>query len=196
MIPQTVWNADIFFSTYSNKPFTLQTCPFSNEFVKRIFVLQITYSNCFVFIEVWHHSTTILNNPVLNTIWNILKISREYLSWVCNLLMQFQLHVYFTMWASNLAIVALKSDAVGRQEFKVSFKLVQKFSKTVLIVDFDKVGDFYYLNILIYSIRASDRFIQSIFFRIFRFIGAFIRGNGCGISWSTVTCSWDSWPRT
>ena len=60
--------------------------------------------------------------------------------------MQFQLHVYFTMWDSNLAIVALKSDAVGRQEFKVSFKLVQKFSKTVLIVDFDKVGDFYYFK--------------------------------------------------
>ena len=52
VIPQTVWNADISLSTYSNKPFTLQTCPFSSEFVKRIFVLQITYSNCFVFIEV------------------------------------------------------------------------------------------------------------------------------------------------
>ena len=45
----------------------------------------------------------------------------------------------------------------------------------------------------LYSLRASDRFVQLIFHRIFRCIEKFIRGNGCDICWSAVTCMGDSW---
>ena len=34
-----------------------------------------------------------------------------------------------------------------------------------------------------HSLRASDRFIQPVFLRIFTGIGAFRRGNGCDICW-------------
>ena len=47
-----------------------------------------------------------------------------------------------------------------------------------------------------YSLRATDRFVQPIFLRIFRCIGAIVRGNGCDICWSAVICMGDSWPRT
>ena len=46
------------------------------------------------------------------------------------------------------------------------------------------------------SLRASDRFIQPIFFRNSRWIGRFMRSHGCGIFWSTVTCMVDLWPRS
>ena len=46
-----------------------------------------------------------------------------------------------------------------------------------------------------YSLRATDRFVQPIFLRIFRCIGAIVRGNGCDICWSAVICMGDSWPR-
>ena len=45
----------------------------------------------------------------------------------------------------------------------------------------------------LFRLRASDRFIQPIFLRIFRCIGAFIIGNGCDICWSAVICMGDSW---
>ena len=45
------------------------------------------------------------------------------------------------------------------------------------------------------SLRTSYRFIQPIFLRIFRCIGAFIKGNGCDVSWSAVICMGYSWPR-
>ena len=48
----------------------------------------------------------------------------------------------------------------------------------------------------IYSLRASDRFIQPIFLRIFRGIGTFRRGNWCDICWSAATSMGDSWKRT
>ena len=46
------------------------------------------------------------------------------------------------------------------------------------------------------SLRASDRFVQPVFLRIFRCIGVFNRGNVCDIYWSAITCTGDSWPRT
>ena len=46
-----------------------------------------------------------------------------------------------------------------------------------------------------YSLRASDRFIQPIFLRIFRSIGPFIRDNGCNICWSAVNCMGNSLQR-
>ena len=44
------------------------------------------------------------------------------------------------------------------------------------------------------SRKASDRFIQPIFLRIFRCIGAFIRHNACDITWSAVACMGDLRP--
>ena len=45
------------------------------------------------------------------------------------------------------------------------------------------------------SRKASDRFIQPIFLRLFRCIGAFIRHNACDITQSAVTCMGDLRPR-
>ena len=50
-----------------------------------------------------------------------------------------------------------------------------------------------YILTIYCNLRANDRFVQLIFLRIFRCIGAFIRGNGCDICWSAVICMGDSW---
>ena len=45
------------------------------------------------------------------------------------------------------------------------------------------------------SLRASDRFTQLIFLRIFSCIGTFGRGNGCDICWSAATGMGHLWKR-
>ena len=53
----------------------------------------------------------------------------------------------FYIWASNFSKVALKRDAVRRTKVrmmgKLRYKLVQTFPKTVLIVHFDEISNFY-----------------------------------------------------